>query len=213
MNRFYPVHIRFQFRRNIIIIVLLCTLIMPACVSQQMPVDTPQVIAMPQLDGTYTRAAPGKTLQFPQDLGPHNTFQTEWWYYTGNLSDENGLRFGYQLTFFRRAIAPPDQQGKRMSEWATEQVYLAHFTLSDVADDGFHYFERFSRGAAGLAGAEIEPTYRVWLDHWQVIQTDDNTYHLTAEDEGIVLDLMLKDIKGIVLQGVEGYSQKGPETW
>jgi len=212
MNRFYSVHIRFQFRRNIIIIVLLCTLIMPACVSQQMPVDTPQIIAMPQLDGTYTRAAPGKTLQFPQDLGAHNGFQTEWWYYTGNLSDENGLRFGYQLTFFRRAIAPPDQQGKRMSEWATEQVYLAHFTLSDVADDGFHYFERFSRGAAGLAGAEIEPTYRVWLDHWQVIQTDDNTYHLTAEDEGIVLDLVLKDIKGIVLQGVEGYSQKGPET-
>lgn len=212
MNRFYPVHIRFQFRRNIIIIVLLCTLIMPACVSQQMPVDTPQIIAMPQLDGTYTRATPGKALLFPQDLGPHNTFQTEWWYYTGNLSDENGRRFGYQLTFFRRAITPPDQQGKRMSGWATDQVYLAHFTLSDVADEGFYYFERFSRGAAGLAGAEIEPAYRVWLDHWQVIQTADNSYHLTAEDKGITLDLMLKDVKGIVLQGIEGYSQKGPET-
>lgn len=213
MNKSWSVHLSSIGRKHTFSLLLLIgTLLLPACQSRQMPADTPPIISVPQTDGAYTSAIPGRTLQFPQDFGAHNDFQTEWWYYTGNLSDENGRRFGYQLTFFRRAIAPPDQQGERPSDWAADQVYLAHFTLSDIAEEGFYYFERFSRGAAGLAGAEIEPTYRVWLDHWQVIQTDEDSYRLTAEDEGIALDLVLKDLKGVVLQGVEGYSQKGPEN-
>ncbi len=30
-------------------------------------------------------------------------YQTEWWYYTGNLRAANGHRYGFELTFFRQA--------------------------------------------------------------------------------------------------------------
>ena len=42
----------------------------------------------------FARAEPGKPLAFPADHGPHDDFQTEWWYYTGNLTAEDGRRFG-----------------------------------------------------------------------------------------------------------------------
>ncbi len=41
---------------------------------------------------------------FPRDHGSHPDFRTEWWYFTGNLSDPLARRFGYQLTFFRQGV-------------------------------------------------------------------------------------------------------------
>ena len=49
---------------------------------------------------------PGWNYEFPRDHGAHTDFKTEWWYFTGNLTAETGERFGYQLTFFRRALQP-----------------------------------------------------------------------------------------------------------
>lgn len=159
----------------------------------------------------YTRAEGPQALAFPRDHGPHPDYQTEWWYYTGNLQTSQGRRFGYQLTFFRRAVTAPGEFAQRSSAWATNQVYLAHFTLTDVAGQEFYYAERFERGAVGLAGARGEPSFEVWLRDWQVTQTGKDTYHLTAQKDGIAIDLELVDTKGVVLQGDSGYSRKGPE--
>jgi predicted secreted hydrolase len=158
----------------------------------------------------YTRAEAPRSLVFPQDHGPHPDFQTEWWYYTGNLETKDGRHFGYQLTFFRRALLPPDQRVERASDWGTDQVYLAHFTISDVEAGRFQAFERFARGAAGIAGAQ-SPPYRVWLEDWSVEQASENRYRLQAAKGPVRLDLSLTDSKGPVLQGDRGYSQKGPE--
>jgi predicted secreted hydrolase len=159
----------------------------------------------------FERAEPSRIFNFPTDHGPHNDYQTEWWYYTGNLTAVGGERFGYQLTFFRRAILPEQQRQERPSSWAADQVYLAHFTLTDVDRRQFQAFEKLGRGAAGLAGAAGEPLYRVWLDNWLVEQTGLDEYHLVASAGEIVLDLLLVDLKGPALQGRNGYSQKGPE--
>lgn len=148
--------------------------------------------------------------EFPLDFGPHPEYQTEWWYYTGNLESEQGDRFGYQLTFFRRAVLPEAERTVRASAWATDQIYMGHFALSDIKSGEHYGFERFSRGAAGLAGAESNP-YRVWLENWQVRQLSDGKYRLTAEEDGISLDLVLEDLKGPILHGEQGYSQKGPD--
>ncbi|MEX2011892.1 MAG: lipocalin-like domain-containing protein [Chloroflexota bacterium] len=43
------------------------------------------------------------------------------------------------------------------SAWATNQAYMAHFTVTDVAAGRFHAHERFARGAVDLAGATTEP--------------------------------------------------------
>jgi predicted secreted hydrolase len=159
----------------------------------------------------FRRADGPRNWKFPADFGPHPDYQTEWWYYTGNLESETGERFGYQLTFFRRALLPEQDRIKRDSAWGTEQVYMAHFALSDVAANRHHAFERFTRGAIGLAGAQAEP-YQVWLENWQVVQITKDQYHLTAQQGGIKIDLVLEDLKGPILQGKQGYSQKGPEA-
>jgi predicted secreted hydrolase len=156
----------------------------------------------------FASADGSRSLHFPQDQGPHADFQTEWWYYTGNLDTPDGRHFGYQLTFFRRALLPPQQVVQRPSDWGTNQVYMAHFALTDVAADSYHAFERLSRGAAGLAGAQSVP-YGVWLEDWQVSQTTTNTYQLQAQQDGWAVDLSLHDLKGFILQGEQGYSRKG----
>src|SRR5580704_8879478 len=52
----------------------------------------------------YRTALPGYQYQFPRDNFSHPDFQTEWWYYTGNVKTADGRRFGFELTFFRQAV-------------------------------------------------------------------------------------------------------------
>jgi predicted secreted hydrolase len=159
----------------------------------------------------YLRAEGPLPLDFPADHGPHRGYQTEWWYYTGNLVADGGERFGYQLTFFRRALAPPVQRTERESAWAADQVYMAHFALTDVAGRRYRAFERFARGAADLAGAQAAP-YQVWLEDWRVEEVEPGVMRMRAAQEGLALDLALVDRKGPILQGDGGYSPKGPQT-
>jgi predicted secreted hydrolase len=175
------------------------------------PVLQSQVLAASAGDNIrgFAIADGSRQLHLPQDQGPHPDFQTEWWYYTGNLETQDGSHFGYQLTFFRRALLPPQLAIKRPSDWATNQVYMAHFALTDVATNSYQAFESISRGAAGLAGAQSDP-FSVWLDDWQVRQVSTDTYQLQAKKDGFAIQLSLQNLKGFILQGDHGYSQKGP---
>ena len=161
----------------------------------------------------YARALEAMEFVFPRDHGPHPDFRTEWWYYTGNLQDEAGNDYGYQLTFFRSALAA--QAAQRTSTLATNQVYMAHFALTDGARDEHESFERYSRGAGGLAGARGEPTFQVWLEDWSAVQTQTDTMQLTATAEGqegpVAIDLTLHQTRPPVLQGNAGLDQKGTE--
>lgn len=159
----------------------------------------------------FARAEGPKPFVFPQDFGPHPEYQTEWWYYTGNLDTEDGHHFGYQLTFFRRSLVPPNQILSRKSDWATDQAYMAHLALTDVQGQKFQSFERLERGSAGIAGATIKPNFHVWLRDWSIEQTSPENYTLKAIQGDIGLDLSLDDIKGPILEGDQGYSRKGPE--
>lgn len=183
------------------------------------PAPAAAAISAPALDPAlaqgFARATGPMALSFPADHGPHPDYQTEWWYYTGNLLTPDGRHFGYQLTFFRRALLPEGFAPERESEWATAQAYMAHFALSDTASQTQHAFERLERGAAGLAGAQAAP-YHVWLEDWEVIETGPAEYRLRAQiekeaGEQLSIDLELKDLRGPVLQGDRGYSQKGPD--
>lgn len=159
----------------------------------------------------FARATEPGAIEFPRDLGPHDAYQTEWWYYTGNLETAEGRPFGYQLTFFRRALQPSASSLQPSgSSWRTEQVYLAHFTISDIAEETFYPAERFSRGAAGLAGGQAAP-YRVWLEDWSAEEIAPGVVRLRAQTDEVALDLTLRQTLPPVLHGDEGLSQKGPE--
>jgi len=158
--------------------------------------------------GKFARADQVKPIIFPDDLGQHPDFQSEWWYYTGNLADAAGNRFGFQLTFFRRGLTPG--LANRPSEWASNQVYFAHFTVTDVAGHSFTFHERFSRGSPGRAGAQSSPYY-VWLDDWYAREVGPGKVQLKAKAEDIALDLVLEQAKPAARQGDQGLSQKSDE--
>jgi len=161
-------------------------------------------------DQGYARALEPREFRFPADHGPHPDFRTEWWYYTGNLETAEGRRFGFQLTFFRSALAP--EMPARESAWATRQAWLAHFTLTDVQSGTFRSFERWSRGALGLAGAQAEP-FRVSLKNWtaEAVGGQAPPMHLAASEDGVGIDLVLQQGKPPVLQGERGLSRKSAE--
>lgn len=160
--------------------------------------------------GQFERAVEPVDIRLPEDHGPHPEYQTEWWYYTGNLATREGRRFGYQLTFFRRGLTPDPPA--REASFATHQIYFAHFALADMEAGTHREWERFSRGAAGLAGAEMDPL-RVWLEDWSAEgrNPEGSEVALKATAEGIGIELALEATKPLVRHGEGGLSPKSDE--
>src|SRR6266404_6957201 len=80
------------------------------------------------LAAQYQTALPGYRYEFPRDHFNHSDYQTEWWYYTGNLRTAEGRRFGFELTFFRRGL----DRHPSASVWDVQDVWMAHLALSDI---------------------------------------------------------------------------------
>lgn len=149
-----------------------------------------------------------RPFEFPADHGPHPEYRSEWWYFTGNVADRRGNHYGFQLTFFRYRLAPG--AAERRSAWAAEQVYMAHFAVTDVPAQRFHAFERFSRGALGLAGAQADP-FRVWLEDWSASGKGggpDFAVRLRAAEEAVGIEVAFGPGQGPILHGDGGYSRK-----
>lgn len=160
-----------------------------------------------QAPPAFARALAPRKFSFPRDHGPHPDYQTEWWYYTGNLETSEGALLGYQLTFFRRGLNP--QAAARVPRLAANEVYFAHFAISDIAGGRHPFFERFSRSALGLAGASGDP-FRVWLEDWEARSLDHagGQLRLVAREGGWSLDLRLEALKPVVAHGLGGLSPK-----
>lgn len=169
------------------------------------------IMAAPEGTPGFARALEPRSFSFPGDHGPHFAYQTEWWYYTGNLDAEDGRHFGYQLTFFRRGLTPAEVS--RASDLATTQIYFAHFAITDVSAAKHVFAERFSRGVPSLAGASGDP-FGVWLEGWRVdaVDTTGDAVHLQATDGDMQLDLTLRAEKPIALHGDHGLSSKGGQA-
>jgi len=151
---------------------------------------------------------------FPEDHGPHPDYRTEWWYYTGNLSDADGHRFGFQLTFFRTGLAPPSVRAKwpePASPWRSDQIYLAHAALTDISGGRHLQAEKVARPVLSMAGAEQDNgVWTIHLNTWQTVIGPD-AHHLRAETDDFALALKLSPSKPPVLHGDAGYSRKGQE--
>lgn len=165
-------------------------------------------IAAPQ--AAFQLAVPGYRYQFPRDHAAHPAYATEWWYYTGHLQATNGQRFGYELTFFRVGLLP--QLTGRTSHWATRDVILAHFALTDESSNKFFYTDRASRAVLGLAGAAV-PTPHVWLGDWVARfapHGDQQSLRASGQSGGtdFALSLTQHPLKPLILHGAGGVSQK-----
>lgn len=160
----------------------------------------------------FRPATTGYRFQFPRDHGSHAAFRTEWWYYTGHLHTTDGRTFGFELTFFRRAI-PADDVKTLPSQWSITQLYLAHFAVTDVSGRRFHFSEKLSRAGLGKAGAD-ESGLHVWIDDWQARASAGrgDAQTLVARDGAFALSLTLEPAKPVVLHGRDGVSRKGREA-
>ncbi|WP_088893932.1 lipocalin-like domain-containing protein [Leptolyngbya ohadii] len=162
----------------------------------------------PGESANFKKATEPRSWDFPADFGAHPDYQTEWWYYTGNLETEEGRPFGFQLTFFRQALTSSPEI--TASHLRGNQIYSAHFTLSDIQGKHFYPYERFSRGNIQLAGAETSP-YHVWLQDWSATELESGKVRLQAKSDDAAIDLVVSQTLPPILQGDRGLSVKGRE--
>jgi len=153
----------------------------------------------------FRQALPGYRFLFPRDNASHPDFKTEWWYYSGHLRTEEGLAFGYQLTFFRVGVDLA-MRGDSRSRWSVRDLYLAHFAISDLRQRRFRFWDRRSRGALGSAGA-LNEAFKVWNGTWAA-EGDGSAHRLTANVEGYGIDLKATPMKRPAIHGQDGVSQK-----
>jgi predicted secreted hydrolase len=195
------------------------------------PAQPGEVRAAPE---EFARVDAPHAFVFPRDHGPHPQFRQEWWYVTGNLDGAGGERFGFELTFFRFALAPGAAAGARpdsaVSAWRTREIWMAHFAVSDVSRRRFRFAQKLSREALGLAGAAAVPAGpgsaaadgaaapRLWIDDWLLegapasVAGAGTSWRLRASQPGYAIELTLEPETAPVLNGEHGLSRKSAEA-
>lgn len=163
-------------------------------------------LAAPPSFAPVTPLAPGAALRFPHDFGAHPEFKTEWWYATGWLKTAGGKDLGYQVTFFRSATG---HDRANPSAFAPKQLIIGHAAISDPARGKLLHDQRNAREGFGLAYAKPGDT-DLKLDDWRMVRTADGSYQVSIKAAEFTLNLKLVPTQPVLLQGRNGYSQKGP---
>jgi predicted secreted hydrolase len=163
--------------------------------------------ALTNLAADWRIAEPGWHYEFPRDNHAHLEFKTEWWYFTGNLSDGAGRRFGYELTFFRHGIRPPSERVAEVSRFVVDDLKFAHFTVTDDAGRHFYFRQKQSRGAFGEAGFGSEDRL-AWIESWNLAAKGDGSFDLAAESTEAKVRFHLRPEKPPTIHGDGGISQK-----
>ena len=152
----------------------------------------------------FQPALPGYEFSFPRDHGSHDAYRTEWWYYTGHLHTDNGRRYGFEVTFFRVGVVPPDGAGSR---WDLHNLALAHFAITDVDRRQFRYAEKLNRNSPFTAGAAAD-FLNVFNEGWSATTLADGSWHLAAANAGDSIDLVMRSRKPPAIHGENGVSVK-----
>jgi predicted secreted hydrolase len=175
--------------------------------SAENPKLTDDGFAIPQM---------GRQFIFPRDYGSHPEFAIEWWYITGHLFGTNEAQFGFQATFFRRALAKPgDTNNSASTAFGSDQIYLAHMALVDKTSGVFRYQEKLNR--EGWDAASSTNTLDVHNGNWSLRLAPKNpgdreVFQLQASvgaDVKFQLDLSPK--KPLVIFGTNGVSRKAAD--
>ncbi len=160
----------------------------------------------------FLQAGPGRPVVLPADHGSHPETRTEWWYLTGPLRGPDGERFGFQATWFRRAMTHALPDGR--SPLAVRDVLLFHGVVVDVDAERSWFVEDASRAYGPWAHASPERMDVAVLGHTLRDPTGDGrSARLAMDAEGARLELEL-DLASVepLLHGREpGLSVKGRE--
>ncbi len=164
-------------------------------------------VAAVALAADWKTAEPGWQYGFPRDHHAHADFKTEWWYFTGNLSDTTGRRFGFEITFFREGVRPPAQRTAALSRFVVNDLKFAHFAITDARGGRFLFRQKTSRGSFGEAGFD-DANRIAWIDDWSLLLNDDGSFDLHAVSNEGAAQLHLRPMKPPVVHGEDGISLK-----
>ena len=170
------------------------------------PLLLPAFTAAKQPAVRYAAASRATRLAFPRDHGAHPDFRTEWWYVTGALDTAQGDA-GFQLTFFR---SRPGLAEDLASPIAASQILFAHAALTLPGKPLLHA-ERAGRAnlGAGFSSADCD----VHIGAWSMRRSGTGAaeqFRLKVADAAFGFDLQLAPTQPLLLQGENGWSQKGP---
>ncbi|HZE13481.1 MAG TPA: carotenoid 1,2-hydratase, partial [Chthoniobacterales bacterium] len=164
------------------------------------------LVALSAFAADWKIAAPGWRYEFPRDHHAHREFKTEWWYFTGNVFDDAGRRFGYELTFFRHGIQPAAERDPNASRFIVDDLKFAHCAITDVAGRKFQFDQKTSRGAFGEAGFD-DANRIAWIENWNLTAAGDG-FDIAAAGHFGSLRLNLRSSKPPVAHGENGVSVK-----
>ena len=182
-------------------LLVLVSLILSSCsvpgivaTNAQLPAvkTTPQAVTLPPV-------------RFPQDEAAHRDL-TEWWYYTGHMSAviPGGKlhHYGFELVIFQalRSDLPP--------------VYAAHFAISDVTRDKFHFNQRrLTEPGVVIPNGTSTSGINVSVGDWSIHGLN-GFDHLAAEMPDYAVQITLHGLKpptlhngnGLITYGLAGFS-------
>lgn len=161
-------------------------------------------LGAPAFADDFTPALPGYVFEFPRDHGTHDSYRTEWWYYTGHLRTDGGKRYGFEVTFFRVGVPA---SGPQRTRWDLRNLAMTHFAITDLAAKDFRFYEKLNRMSPFTAGA-AEGRLEVFNEGWRATTNGDGSWRLVAQNGGDSLDLVLTSRKPPAIHGENGVSAK-----
>lgn len=153
---------------------------------------------------------------FPRDLYDHPSYQTEWWYFTGNLQSKNGRQYGFELTFFH-SYQPT---GAPAGQPQYTPIIFADLAVSDIAGQQFFFHKALEPQTPPLASITEKP-WTIQLGEWRLSEPDTvwGVFQLHALQGDFGLNLALVPEMAPVLNGDRGLFElagsdgQGPEYY
>ena len=159
----------------------------------------------------YARAIAPREWQFPQDFGAHPDFQTEWWYYTGNVADRR--RAALRLPVHH--ISPRDCAEQTATPLRSGAPISFTWRISPSATWRATSTITTSVSAAPGQGWRARKLSRSTAFGWTIgrspTNADDTQTHISAATDDVAVDLTLEQTKPPALQGDHGLSAKSAE--
>jgi predicted secreted hydrolase len=173
--------------------------LMALALSPLLPVTQAQTVIYPII-------TPNTVLRFPRDHGAHPEHRIEWWYVTGWL-DAQPQPLGFQVTFFR---ARPGIAEQLQSPLAARQLMFAHAAVSDASRGSLLKAETAAR--VGIGARFSVDDLAVSLNQWHMQRLPDDRLQMRVQAAQFALDLVAQPTQPVLLQGINGFSQKGPDA-
>lgn len=120
-----------------------------------------------QVQTSSGTAAQSYVIQFPRDLYDHPGYQTEWWYFTGNLESREERQYGFELTFFR-SYAPT---GAPAGQPQFIPIIFADLAVSDLRGQQFFFHKALAPEAPPAASITQDP-WTIQLGGWTLTEPD-----------------------------------------